>query len=205
MGIDRILSSLHKRDVIVSDVGNHEFWVSRGYELAEVNNRILYSKSFGALGCSIGKAIGAYYASKRSVICFVGDQGIQLNIQEIQLISQAQLPIAIVLLNNHSSGMIRDREFQKYKGYLLHTTPCTGYGMPDFRLIAKSYGIEYRIVNDDCWKDVEIILKNLTKPILIELLISEEIGLTPSLPKGKPMQMLTPELEKNLYLELDSL
>ncbi len=54
--------------MIVSDVGNNEFWVSRAYEYSGICNRILYSKSFGTLGCAIGKAIGACYYTQRPVL-----------------------------------------------------------------------------------------------------------------------------------------
>lgn len=203
--VKSVLSVSNSKKVIVSDVGNNEFWTSRGYELAGAKNRILYSKSFGALGCSLGKAIGAYYASKLPIVCIVGDQGLQLNVQELQLISQEELPIVIILLNNNSSGMIRDRENQKYHGHFVHTTKTTGYGTPNFELVAKSYGIVYYRISNESEQKIEQVLRRVTKPVLIEIVLNEELTLTPNLPKGNPMQVLTPELEDDLNLELESL
>ena len=44
---------------LVNDVGNNEFWMSRACVYAQVKNRTLYSKSFGALGNALGKAMKA--------------------------------------------------------------------------------------------------------------------------------------------------
>lgn len=79
---------------IVCDVGNNEFWISRAYIYAEIKNRILYSRSFGTLGNALPKAIGIYYAVRNPVVCFTGDQGIQMNIQELQYIAEFKLPIS---------------------------------------------------------------------------------------------------------------
>ena len=108
--LSKLLKTLPKDCIIVNDVGNNEFWMSKACVYAGIANRTLYSKSFGALGNALGKAIGAYYATKKPVVAFVGDQGVQMNIQELQYMSQHHLPIAIVLLNNSSSGMIKDRD-----------------------------------------------------------------------------------------------
>lgn len=191
--IDAIISILKqtgKDTVIVTDVGNNEFWVSRGAVESGCENRVLYSKSFGALGCGLGKSIGAYYATKKPIVCFNGDQGLQLNIQELQFISQHQLPISIALLNNGTSGMIKDREMA-YFDKPLHTTKESGYGSLDFKAAAKAYGI--KVSN----------LVNGEEPVLIEIPVDSNVSLSPVLPRGKKCQDMKPELpaEKYNYLE----
>lgn len=186
-----ILKQVDKDAIIVNDVGNNEFWVSRACVESGIDNRVYYSKSFGALGCGLGKAIGTYYATKKPVVCFVGDQGLQINIQELQFISQHNLPITIVLLNNHTSGMIKDRELSVYDK-CLHTTKESGYEAPDYKSLAKAYGFECGAISDKC-------------PALIEISIDDSIGLTPSLPKGKKCQDMQPTLQKEIYNYLNRL
>lgn len=185
-----VLKQTEKDTVVVTDVGNNEFWVSRGAVESGCENRVLYSKSFGALGCGPGKAIGAYYATKKPVVCFVGDQGLQLNIQELQYISQHQLPISIALLNNGTSGMIKDREMAYFK-QPLHTTKESGYGSPDFKAVAKAYGI--KVAN----------MVNGEEPVLIEIPVDSNVSLSPVLPRGMKCQDMMPELpaEKHNYLD----
>ena len=143
-----INSAIEAVEQVLKQISNNEFWVSRACVESSITNRVYYSKSFGALGCGLGKAIGAYYATKRPVVCFVGDQGLQINIQELQYISQHQLPITIVLLNNHSSGMIKDRELAVYDK-CLHTTVNSGYGIPAISPLIKAYGIQYGVISDN--------------------------------------------------------
>ena len=169
--------------VYVCDVGNNEFWFSRAYERSGCADKVLMSKSFGTLGSAIGKSIGAYYGSKSNVVCVVGDQGLQYNLQELQYIIQHKLPIQILLINNGCSRMIADHESGQYEE-LLHVNRDTGYDIPDFRAIAKAYGLEENIK---------------------EIRIDENITLTPSLPKGRECQDMEPSLDRDRYEALNSL
>ncbi|MBC3797054.1 thiamine pyrophosphate-binding protein [Acetobacterium tundrae] len=200
--VSDIFRKISDETIVVADVGNNEFWLSRAYEISGIKNRILYSKSFGALGCGIGKAIGAYYKTKKPILCVVGDQGLQLNIQELQLMTQEKLPITIFVVNNHSSGMIKDR--QKSREKFVHTTLDSGFMTPKFNLIAQGYGIDYLQLTDDV-TDKNKILEAVKKPIIIERFFDESIGLQPSLPKGKQMQDMTPEIDRDLFKKLSEL
>lgn len=193
-----ILEKVHSDAWIVNDVGNNEFYVSRASVLASVNNRVLYSKSFGALGCGLGKAIGTHYATHKPIVCFVGDQGLQMNIQELQFIAQHKLPIAVVLLNNQSSGMIKDRETIAYKGHYVHTTKESGYGNPDFKTIALAYGIDYC-----AFADLQSL--QIDHPLFVEVPVDENLTLSPNLPRGAACQDLYPQIERSKYEYLNSL
>lgn len=197
--LSKLLKTLPKDCIIVNDVGNNEFWMSKACVYAQVKNRTLYSKSFGALGNALGKAIGAYYATRKPVVAFVGDQGFQMNVQELQFIAQHRLPIAIVILNNESSGMIKDREATAGYAYSLHTTRESGYGTPDFSALAKAYGISWFRA------DSEFSLGGIIEPMMIELLIPDNQTLTPSLPRGRDMQDLEPRLDNLKYNKLNAL
>ncbi len=199
-----LLDKSYPESTLVCDVGNHSFWVTTAYAYSKTTNRILYSGSFGSLGCALPKAIGAYYATRKPVICFAGDQGIQMNIQELQFISLYRLPISIVILNNMSSGMIMEREAAKYGDYLVHTTVESGYGYPDFGKIADCYNFEYKRI--DCEKENDHVgIENDTGPRMVEINIGKNTTLEPSLPIGRVCQDLAPYLPRELYEELDRL
>lgn len=129
--------------VLVADVGDNMYITARAYADAKADNQLLYSKNFAPLGCSVPKAIGAYYATRKPVLCFVGDQGLLFNIQELHYIAQQKLPIAIVLLNNRRSGMIARAELQRGLPPL-HTTPDSGYAPPDYQKLAEAFGVEIK-------------------------------------------------------------
>lgn len=127
--------------IFVADVGDNMYITARAYAYAKADNPLLYSKNFAPLGCSVPKAVGAYYATKKPVLCFVGDQGLLLNIQELHYIAQNKLPVTIVLLNNEKSGMIVGSETKR--GFRpLHTTKDSGYAPPDYQKLAAAFGTE---------------------------------------------------------------
>ena len=187
--------------VVTCDVGNHEFWVSHAAVYAKVAKQFLYSKSFGALGCSIPKAIGAYYASKKPVLCITGDQGMQMNIQELQYISVHRMPIHILVINNHASGMIRSRELDKGMPYLLHTTKNSGYGVPDLVQLAHMYGFAYQRLDTNGGNMNPV----MSVPSLNEFSVEETIGLDPSLPRGNKCWNLRPGLKPELMDRLQKI
>ncbi len=197
----RIINNSELDTTLLCDVGNHSFWVTTAYAYQQARNRIMYSGSFGTLGSALPKSIGAYYATRKPVICFTGDQGIQFNIQELQLISYYRIPVTIVVLDNSSSGMIMEREIAKHGNHLVHTTLDSGYSFPDFKRVADCYGLDYLRIEENCITD----FVPSTSPRIIEIMINQDMLLEPSLPVGKASQDLSPELPRELYFELNNL
>lgn len=180
---------------MVCDVGNNEFWISRAYIYAGIKNRILYSRAFGTLGNALPKAIGMHYVMNSPIVCFIGDQGMQMNIQELQYIAEFKIPILIFIINNESSGMIKDNERIKYGNKFVHVEKENGYRSPDFKKIATAYGIDY-----EC--GVERVYK-IKGPKIVELKISKKCRLNLNVPKGNPCQDMKPLLGRTYYNYLD--
>jgi len=192
--ISSILDCLGSNSTIISDVGNNEFWLSRAYAFSKSQHILLFSKAFSTLGCSIPKAIGVSMTNKRKVICFVGDLGIQINMQELMTIATNNLPIAIVVINNQASGMIRDKEKNKYNK-LIHTSKESGYQALNLEKISEAYGLAYYQWDYSCNGLLKV-------PCIVEVKIDDG-ELIPFLPKGNPIQKLSPDLDETLYQEMD--
>lgn len=190
--IASIIRSVPLNSVITCDVGNHEMLVSRASTWTESQHQTIYSKAFGALGNALGKAIGAYYATRKTVLCFVGDQGLQMNCQELQYIAQHQLPITVVVMNNEKSGMIYDREIARYD-HAVHTNKDSGYECPTWKDIAHAYGMEY-----SQFEDVDF-----TEPTIVELYYQQEQ--IPYIPQGEEIQNMYPRIPEDLYNQLNTL
>lgn len=201
--IAEYLGHRSKGATYVCDVGNNEFWFSRAFEYIRPEGQVLYSKTFGTLGSALGRAIGAYYATSRNVVCVIGDQGFQYNLQELQYISYWKLPITIILLNNMCSAMIRDHERKVYNKEL-HVSVETGYSVPDFQRIVESYGIRF-ISGSKIRKDEMADVVECDHPLVYEIMFSSDVQLEPGLPKGNPCQRMTPLIEEELYEYLDRL
>ena len=202
--IARVMSYMPTDAIVVSDVGNHEFFVSRAAVHKKLKNRVLYSKSFGAMGSALGRSIGAYHATHKPVVCFAGDQGFQFNVQELQYISMHKIPIIVVLLNNGVSGMIRDKERCAYGKYL-HVSAGTGFGSPCMNKLMESYGIAYRKLANMTDEDIENELGNCDAPVFIDCEVGQDLPLTPTLPRDRLCHDLSPTLPKDKFNYLERL
>lgn len=200
--ISGLLQQLNEKVTLVCDVGNNELWVSRAYAYSGIKNILIHSKSFKTVGCAIGKSIGVYYATQNPVVCFVGDQGFQFNLQELEYISQHKLPVLMVVCNNASSGMLRMSEKRGGYSYCLHTDLESGYANPDFKSIANSYKLEYQKINVANYDDANI--KNIKSGIL-ELTMDSNTEIKQYLPKGNPCQKFFPEIDQKLYNYIEQL
>ena len=184
-----LLEGLDPEARLAVDIGNNSHWLSIATVELGLANRQLHSHSFGALGSALGRAIGAALAGAPHVVCTVGDQGLQMNSQELQLVRDLDLPITVVILNNATSGMIRDREVDR-SGFLL-TTADSGYGTPDFAALAAAYGLPYaRAAN--LATSARPALDRLRAPLVVELPVDATIEARPNLPAGAPLECQVP-------------
>ena len=200
-----LLDNLKNTGAIIGDVGNNEFWLSRAYEFSKNKNKILFSRSLGTMGCSIGKTIGAYYALKKSVVCFIGDQALQMNPQELQFISNNKLPIWIVVVNNNSSGMIKSRQIRRYNSEFLLTTEETGYSMVDLEKLSNAYDFDYVQIESVEDIDNKLIDCDYTKPLFINFIVDENIDLEISLPIGNDCKDMEPKLDEAVLERIKNL
>ena len=184
-----LLEGLDPEARIAVDIGNNSHWLSIATVELGLANRQLHSHSFGALGSALGRAIGAVLAGAPHVVCTVGDQGLQMNSQELQLVRDLDLPITVVILNNATSGMIRDREVDR-PGFLL-TTADSGYGTPDFAALAAAYGLPYARAADLA-TSARPALDRLRAPLVVELPVDATIEARPNLPAGAPLECQVP-------------
>lgn len=189
-----LLSQVNNELIIVADVGNNELWLSRACAFMDRRIQLLHSKSFKTVGSALCKAIGAYYACHSEIICYIGDQGLQFNIQEIQFIAKNKIPITIILMNNYSSGLMKTDEIKSGYKYLLHTTFEDGYSSPDFRKVFTAYGIEYI-----CFGKEEKLNISNHGPKVIELQIDKNSYVKQSLPRGNACYDFLPKLDQNLF------
>ena len=192
--------------VITTDVGQNQVWVAQSLEIKK-GQRVLFSGGHGAMGYSLPAAIGACIASsKKPTVCFSGDGGIQMNIQELMAVSSKKLSIKIILLNNYALGMIRHFQEMYFDRNYTQTTLSGGYTVPNFGTIASAYGIKYICCESE--EDIQSIDKAVfenDEPIFIEVKIKEETYVFPKLEFGKPNQDQEPLLERKLYDEINNM
>lgn len=196
--LESFINKQEPSTIYVCDIGNNEFWFARAFEKVGKSGMVLYSKTFGTLGAGLGRAIGAYYASGKNIVCIIGDQGFQYNVQELQYISKWKIPIKIIILNNCISGMISDHEKRMFGNKLFHVNSENGYYVSNFEKIAKAYEIDYTT-------DESVAIKKINKQLIYEIRLNIDEVLTPSLSKGMPCQDMEPLIPREKFNYLNKL
>lgn len=181
---------------IVADVGQNMVWIAQSFKFKNGQN-VYLSGGLGAMGYALPASIGVYYATKKPVICFVGDGGLQMCIQELQFLARARIPVKIVVLNNNALGMIRHFQEMYFDSRYYYTVENQGYDAPDFVKIAEAYGILSRRVRGD--DDITFADFNMNGPELFEIVLEGDTYVYPKLEFGKPNQDQEPLLDRDLY------
>ncbi|HGQ1650109.1 TPA: acetolactate synthase large subunit [Streptococcus pneumoniae] len=180
--IERIGELTNGDAIVVTDVGQHQMWTAQYYPYQN-ERQLVISGGLGTMGFGIPAAIGAKIANPdKEVVLFVGDGGFQMTNQELAILNIYKVPIKVVMLNNHSLGMVRQWQESFYEG---RTSESVFDILPDFQLMAQAYGIKnYKFDNPETLaQDLEVITEDV--PMLIEVDISRKEQVLPMVPAGK--------------------
>ncbi len=122
---------------VSTEVGQNQLWVSNNYDFHDPRHFIT-SAGFGTMGYGLPAAIGASTATSETVIAVMGDGSFQMDLPEIGTMCQWNIPVKMIVLQNHRLGMVHEHQFLFYKSnyQAVHLD-----GSPDFCKLAEAYGI----------------------------------------------------------------
>ena len=189
--VNAVAEATKGENITVTDVGQNQLFATR-YSHYLQKRSIVTSGGLGTMGFGVPAAVGATFgAPNRTVICFSGDGGFQMNIQELGTIMEQQAPVKIVVMNNNYLGNVRqwqDMFWQRRKSFTRMMNPC-------YELIAKGYGIPYTAVVDrkDLKSAIEKML-NTDGPFILECAILEDDDILPMTPPGKSVDEMQLEI-----------
>jgi acetolactate synthase-1/2/3 large subunit len=190
--------------IYVTDVGQHQMWATQYLEL-DAWHQLITSGGLGTMGFGLPAAIGAKIGNpNKEVVCFSGDGGMQMNIQEMATAVVQGTPVIICVLNNYYLGMVRQMQQlfygKRYEATCLRrrkscpvnckgpSSACPPY-TPDFVALAESYGAHgIRVEHEE---EIQAALDRARTyqdaPTIIEFMISTDELVLPMVKSGNPM------------------
>ena len=176
-----VSEAAHHEAVLVTDVGQNQMMSARYFKYTR-NRSIVTSGGLGTMGFGLPAAVGATFAVPDRTVCvFMGDGGLQMNLQELGTVMEQKAPVKMILLNNNYLGNVR-----QWQAMFFHRrysfTPMLN---PDYMKIAEAYGIPSRRVIDRADLHAAIAEMLATDgPFFLEACVVEEGNVLPMTPPG---------------------
>lgn len=167
--------------VLVTDVGQNQMMAARYFKYSK-NRSIVTSGGLGTMGFGLPAAIGATFGRPDRTVCvFMGDGGLQMNLQELGTVMEQKAPVKMILLNNNYLGNVRQWQAMFFNRRYSFTPMMN----PDYMQIASAYAIPARRVTrrDELAAAIaEMIAAD--GPFLLEACVEEEGNVMPMTPPG---------------------
>ncbi|MBU1076751.1 MAG: biosynthetic-type acetolactate synthase large subunit [Spirochaetes bacterium] len=168
--------------IITTDVGQHQMWTAQIYPFRSPRT-LLTSGGLGTMGFGMPAAIGAALAHPdRRIICISGDGSFLMNIQELATLSELNLNVTVLILDNGHLGLVRQQqEFFYEKNYMASKFDSN----PDFKAIAQGFHIKsYDLGKED--DPADILSRSISEPgpCIVTIPIDHTENVTPMVPPG---------------------
>ncbi len=166
--------------VLVTDVGQNQMMAARYFRYKKERS-IVTSGGLGTMGFGLPAAIGATFGQERTVCVFMGDGGLQMNLQELGTVMEQQAPVKMILLNNNYLGNVRQWQAMFFN----HRYSFTPMLNPDYMKIMSAYGIPARrVMSRDELADAVKEMLSTKGAFFLEACVIEEGNVLPMTPPG---------------------
>lgn len=185
-------------DILCVDIGQNQMWAAQSLELKS-GQHFLTSGGLAPMGYSMPVAVGAAFADMNKTIYSInGDGGFHIAIQSLLLISQYNLPVKVIVMNNHALGMITQFQHLYFDDRMEGTTREGGYFVPNVQNLAESYGLRYFYLDETLLADEKLREEIVQcRNCIIEYAIIGLTTVSPKLEYNKPIDRPSPELPEN--------
>ena len=196
----QVLNEVTKEDDIITvDVGQNEMWGAQTIRLKK-GQKFICSGGLAPMGFSLPVAIGMAFANPRKrIFCINGDGGFHMAFQSLMVISQYNLNIKVIVMNNESLGMITQFQHLYFNDNMAGTTAKGGYLVPNIEAVAHSVGFAYYKMDEN---HIEKSILSSDGYALIDYHIDGLTTVSPKLEYNKPIDMPSPLLSEEEYEQI---
>jgi len=179
----KVIGDHNLNSFFATDVGQHQMWSAQLINCQP--KKWVSSSGLGTMGFGLPASIGIKIAHPNyNVICISGDASFQMNIQELSTISQYNLAIKIIIINNGWQGMVRQWQESFYGNRFSNSYMKNG--MPNFSEIARAYNlIGYEITNFKELNSLIYSINQLNKAVLIDINVKDNENCYPMVAPGR--------------------
>ena len=176
-----VSEATHDDAILVTDVGQNQMMAARYFRFSRERS-IVTSGGLGTMGFGMPAAIGATFGCPGRTVCvFMGDGGLQMNLQELGTIMEQKAPVKMILLNNNYLGNVRQWQAMFFNRRYSFTPMLN----PDYMQIASAYGIpSLRVFTREALQDAIGEMLATDGPFLLEACVVEEGNVLPMTPPG---------------------
>ncbi|MBM7645757.1 pyruvate oxidase [Scopulibacillus daqui] len=163
----RMLNQVAHDDAVLSvDVGNVTVWTARDFRIT--NQQFILSSWLATLGCGLPGALAGQMAyPDKQVFAICGDGGFGMTMNDFVTAVKYELPIKIIVLNNHKIAMIKYE--QEVMGNIEFGTNLVN---PNFAKFAEACGgIGYRVEKVEELPQALEQAVSQTKPCIVDVIV----------------------------------
>jgi acetolactate synthase-1/2/3 large subunit len=178
-----LFEQLDADDIVVTGDGTACVVTFQAAELKQ-GQRLFSNSGSASMGYDVPAAIGAWFAAPtaRRIICIAGDGSIMMNLQELQTIVGARLPVKLFVLNNDGYHSIRQTQQNYFPDNVVGCGPESGVTFPDFVKLGAAFGFAVsRISEHEGMAEAIRAALDANGPMLCEVILDKSQPFAPKL------------------------
>lgn len=183
--VQKLSAVMAEDEVVFVDTGGNLTWTCNNLRV-KAQQRVVSAWNFTPMGYAVPAGIGGSVAAPdRPITCIIGDGGLQLCLGELATVVRHQLPLKVILFNNHSHGIQKQTLETWLDANYAGVDSESGLGLSNFPEVAKAMGMHVITISksSEITKKLEEVYA-LSGPVFCNVEINPAQKLYPVLKAG---------------------